>query len=81
MEDEDDDARKQNFYLLLNCFGNWKGDDNKVRMMMIQEHNNVIGNYVKRGRQRVKMMMMIQEYRNVNFTEIVLVMIKKETTQ
>ena len=48
---------------------------------MIQEHNNVIGNYVKRGRQRVKMMMMIQEYRNVNFTEIVLVMIKKETTQ
>ena len=57
MEDEDDDARKQNFYLLLNCFGNWKGDDNKVRMMMIQE------------------------YRNVNFTEIVLVMIKKETTQ
>ena len=80
MEDEDDDGRKQNCYWLLNYFGNWKGDDNKVRMMMIQEHNNVIGNYVKRRRQRVKMMMMIQEYRNVNFTEIVLVMIK-ETTQ
>ena len=33
---------------------------------MIQEHKNVIDDYIKRRRQRVKMMM-IEEYRNVNF--------------
>ena len=67
--------------LVSKLFCNYKEGDDEVRIMMIQEHNNVIGNYVKRRRQKVKMMMMIQEYRNVNLTEIVFVMIKKETTK
>ena len=43
---DNDDSRKQKCYWQWNYLGNYKEGNNKVRIMMIQDYRNVIGNEI-----------------------------------